>query len=86
MDLTILAVEAIALFSLLFILEITLEQKHNRQSPSALVAPATKMETAAALEQSPSKTYALIGLCLLIGSIALRYAILAAGIKVSLGL
>lgn len=123
MDLTILVVEAIALFSLLFIslqsgnataegakvliggnfalvfwlfvvivgifapllLEITLEKKYDNPT-FTLVDHLAKSETASALEQSSSKIYALIGLCLLVGSIALRYSILAAGIKVPLGL
>lgn len=64
------------------VLEVNLERKHTKY-PTHNLAQA---ETAATLQQSSNKVYVLIGLCLLVGSLALRYSVLAAGVKTPLGL
>lgn len=123
LDITLLIVELVMLFSLLFIaiqsdsasstgamilisgrfalifwflvvavgivlplsLELSLEWK-KRENLLPVVNPSSaQLETAATLEPTSNKIYIFTGACLLVGGLFLRYAILAAGVRVPLG-
>lgn len=65
-------------------LEIFLERKQAGNLTIASDTSTVQFETATILEK-PANAHFLIGVCLLIGGIALRYAILAAGVRLPIG-